>query len=130
MITVPGRVRIQCPELLFKPSLNGKDCMGMQDLVNKSLENSDIDIRKDLLKNIILSGGTTMYDGIGERLKSEIEKASPPGSEIRIVATSDRKYAVWVGASTFCSLDSFESSWITREDYDEHGASIVNRKCA
>lgn len=129
VITIPGRVRMDCPELLFKPSLNGMTCMGMQDLAHTSVQNSDIDVRKDLLKNIILSGGTTMYEGISERLKSELEKLSPAGSDIRIVATADRKFAVWVGASTFCSLSTFASSWITQADYEEHGASIVSRKC-
>jgi len=89
-----------------------------------------MDVRRDLLKNIILSGGTTMYEGIPERLKQEIEALAPAGSEIRIVATPDRKYAVWRGASTLASLSSFGSSWISKAEYDEHGASIVHRKCS
>ena len=86
-------------------------------------------MRKDLCKNVILSGGTTMYAGIAERLKQELEALAPAGSEIRIVATPDRKYAVWKGASTLASLSSFGSSWISKSEYDEHGASIVHRKC-
>lgn len=129
IITIPGTVRIECPELLFKPTMNGLECMSMSDLALKSVSSSDIDVRKDLLKNIILSGGTTMYEGLTERLKAEITKESPSGSDIRIVATADRKYSVWIGASTFCSLGSFASSWITKEDYEEHGATIVHRKC-
>jgi len=129
IITVPGTVRIQTPELLFNPGLNGMECMSMSELALKSVGGSDIDVRKDLLKNIILSGGTTMYEGITDRLKKEITDKSPAGSDIRIVATSDRKYSVWIGASTFCSLGSFASSWITASDYEEHGATIVHRKC-
>ena len=70
-----------------------------------------------------------MYAGIAERLKQELEALAPAGSEIRIVATPDRKYAVWKGASTLASLSSFGSSWISKSEYDEHGASIVHRKC-
>lgn len=86
-------------------------------------------MRKELCKNIIMSGGSTMYEGIADRLKSELVERAPSGAEIRIVAAADRKYAVWKGGSTLASLSTFSSSWVTREDYDEHGASVVHRKC-
>merc|ERR1719445_807028 len=128
-ITVKGTVRMQVPELVFKPELNGKSCDSIQALAWKSVSNSDVDVRRDLLKNVILSGGTTMYEGISDRLKSELTNLAPPGSEIRIVATPDRKYAVWKGASTLASLSTFAASWISKEEYEEHGAAIVHRKC-
>jgi len=87
-------------------------------------------VRKDLVKNIILSGGSTMYKGLPDRLKDEIVNLSPANSEIKVIASQDRKFAVWKGASTFSSLSTFSSSWITKDDYHEHGASIVHRKCA
>ena len=77
-----------------------------------------------------MSGGTTKYEGMPDRLKSEISALAPPGSEVRIVATSDRKYAVWKGASTLASLSTFGSSWISKAEYEECGASIVHRKCS
>ena len=103
---------MQVPELLFKPDLNGKSCMSIQQLSWQSIFKSDIDVRRDLLKNIIMSGGSTMYEGIADRLKSEIANLAPAGSEIRIVAAPDRKYAVWKGASTLASLSTFAASWI------------------
>jgi actin len=74
---------------------------------------SDIDTRSELCKNIILSGGSTMYEGIADRIKSEISALAPDGSQIRVVATADRKYAVWKGASTLASLSTFAASWIS-----------------
>jgi len=130
VITVPASVRMKCPELLFKPELNGKSCKALHMLCNASIQASDIDVRKDLCKNIIMSGGTTMYEGIADRLKEEIVAQLPAGAEVRIVASADRKYAVWKGASTLASLSTFESSWITAEDYEEHGAAVVHRKCS
>jgi actin len=129
-IDVPGTVRMQIPELIFKPELNGKSCSSIQALSWRSVQASDVDVRRDLLKNIIMSGGTTMYEGMPDRLKSEISALAPPGSEVRIVATSDRKYAVWKGASTLASLSTFGSSWISKAEYEECGASIVHRKCS
>lgn len=70
-----------------------------------------------------------MYEGLPDRLKNELIALAPPGGEIRVVATPDRKYAVWKGGSTLASLSTFASSWVTMEDYQEHGASIVHRKC-
>ena len=95
----------------------------------KSIQASDCDVRRDLLKNVILSGGTTMYEGMADRLKAELTELAPPGSEVRIVATPDRKFSVWKGASTLASLSTFGASWITKDEYEEHGASIVHRKC-
>ena len=70
-----------------------------------------------------------MYEGLPDRLKSEIINLAPAGAEIKVIASQDRKYAVWRGASTFASLSTFASSWITKDDYAEHGAAIVHRKC-
>lgn len=106
-ITVKGHVRMQVPELIFKPELNGKSCASIQALAWRSVSESDVDVRRDLLKNVIMSGGSTMYEGIADRLKSELTALAPPGSEIRIVASPDRKYAVWKGASTLASLSTF-----------------------
>merc|ERR1711953_1282125 len=122
VISVPGSVRIAAPELLFKPELNGYSCKSMPALAWQSVQSSDIDIRKELTKNLILSGGTTMYKGLPDRLKDEIVALAPGGAEIKVIASADRKFAVWKGASTFASLSSFASSWITSEDYKEHGA--------
>jgi len=129
VINVPGTVRITCPELLFKPELNGMSCKSVHALTWQSVQSSDIDVRKELCKNLILSGGTTMYKGLPDRLKDEIVGLAPAGAEIKVIASADRKFAVWKGASTFSSLSSFASSWISADDYKEHGAAIVHRKC-
>jgi len=129
VITI-GSERFRCPELLFKPlELGGKEMDSIQDLTFKSVQECDTDVRRDLYQNIILSGGTTMFEGIGERLTQEIKNRAPRGVDVKVIAAPDRKYAVWRGGSTLCSLSSFASMWITKEDYDEHGASIVHKKC-
>lgn len=129
-IIIKGTTRVRIAELLFKPELNGMSCDSIQKLAFKSVQGSDIDVRKDLLKNVILSGGSTMYEGLSDRLKAELTALAPAGSEIRIIATPDRKYSVWKGASTLASLSTFASSWIAKEEYDEHGAAIIHRKCS
>ena len=128
VIEVPGTFRITVPELLFQPTLNGLSCKSMQDLSWASVAGSDIDIRKDLLKNVILSGGTTMYDGLADRLKKELQTLAPAGNEIKLIATTDRKYAVFKGASTLACLSTFNDMMLTKEEYFENGDASIDRK--
>jgi len=76
-----------------------------------------------------MSGGSTMFDGVPSRLQKEIEAKAPAGLDIRVVAAADRKYAVWKGASTLANLATFNEQWVTRDEWDEHGPSIIHRKC-
>lgn len=129
IITI-GNERFRCPEYLFKPlEMNGKELSGVHKLTFDSIQNCDVDVRRDLYQNIILSGGTTMYEGIAERLLKEIKAMAASSMTVKVIASPDRRYAVWRGGSTLTSLSSFSSMWITKEDYDEHGAAIVHRKC-
>ncbi len=129
VITI-GSERFRCPEYLFKPlEMNGRELDSIQDLTYKSIQECDVDVRRDLYQNIILSGGTTMFEGMGERLLKEIENRAPKSIQVKVIASPDRKYAVWRGGSTLTSLSTFASMWVTKEDYDEHGAGIVHRKC-
>jgi len=129
VINVKGAVRFTGPELLFKPELNGFTCDSLDGLTVKSVQASDLDVRKDLTKNIILSGGSTMFEGLPARLKADVTNALPAGTDVRVVAEASRKYSVWKGASTLCSLSHFAKQWVTKDEYEEMGDSIVHRKC-
>ena len=89
----------------------------------------DVDIRKDLYNNIVMSGGTTMYPGIPERLNKEVTQLAPSTMKIKVVAPPERKYSVWIGGSILASLSTFQQMWISKSEYDESGPSIVHRKC-
>ncbi len=86
------------------------------------------DIRQDLFENIYLSGGSTFFPGFDERLKKEILKLAPSTMKIKVISPLDRKYSVWVGGSILASSPSFKTMWITKEEYEEVGASIVHRE--
>merc|ERR1711988_1177411 len=72
MITI-GNERFRCPEVLFKPNLIGKEAEGIHKTTYNSIMKCDVDIRKDLYGNIVLSEGTTMFDGIADRMEKEIK---------------------------------------------------------
>jgi actin beta/gamma 1 len=124
-----GNERFRCPEALFQPDHLGKEAIGVHRATFDTIMACDVDIRKDLYANIVLSGGTTMYPGIAERLNKEITALAPPTMKIKVVAPPERKYSVWIGGSILSSLSTFQQMWISKEEFDEAGPGIVHRKC-
>lgn len=128
VITV-GAERFRCAEVLFQPNLIGKENQGIHQLTFDSIGNCDIDIRRELYQNTVLSGGSTMFPGIQERLTNELSKLAPASIKVRVVAPAERKYSVWIGGSILSSLSNFTEMWVSRDEYDEAGPGIVHRKC-
>ena len=107
VITI-GTGRFKCPEILFDPSKVGIESCGVHDIVLKSIRRCDMDIRRDMYGNVVLSGGTTMVPGLADRLAKELSSLAPPGVRVRVVAPPERKYSVWIGGSILASLSTFE----------------------
>ena len=128
VITI-GNERFRAPESLYQPSFLGMEIGGIHENTYQSIMKCDVDIRKDLYANTVMSGGTTMYPGIADRMQKEITALAPPTMKIKIVAPPERKYSVWIGGSILASLATFQQMWISKNEYDESGPSIVHRKC-
>uniref|UniRef100_A0A2K5KLE8 Actin gamma 1 n=4 Tax=Catarrhini TaxID=9526 RepID=A0A2K5KLE8_CERAT len=123
------------PRAVF-PSIVGRprhqvsmESCGIHETTFNSIMKCDVDIRKDLYANTVLSGGTTMYPGIADRMQKEITALAPSTMKIKIIAPPERKYSVWIGGSILASLSTFQQMWISKQEYDESGPSIVHRKC-
>jgi len=125
-----GYERFKCPEALFRPTFIGKSYSGIHEDLFQAIMKTDIDIRADMYKNIVLSGGSSLFLKLSERLTSELIKLAPTslGSSIKITANDDRKYSTWNGAISILSLSASDQMFITKEEYDENGPSIVHRK--
>ncbi|KAG8389813.1 hypothetical protein BUALT_Bualt01G0017500 [Buddleja alternifolia] len=128
-ITTYNAERFRCPEVLFQPSLIDKEASGIHEMTYNSIMKSDVDIRKDLYKNIVLSGGSTKFPGIADRMSKEITALAPSNTKIKVVAPPERKYSAWIGGSILASLRIFQQMWIAKAEYDESGPAIVHRKC-
>jgi len=104
--------RIRCPEALFKPNLIGKEYPGIEKVCYDSIQKCDIDIKRYLYNCIVLSGGTSMFQGLPERFEKEIKALVPDSikEEVKIIASPERKYAIWIGASILLSSSAFESN--------------------
>ena len=123
--------RFRAPEILFHPEQCGKEPGGVDQKCFDSINKSDIDVRKDLYQCIVLSGGTTMFTGLPERLTKEVKALAPESmkNNVKVIAVPERKYSVWIGGSILSSISTFGCMWITREEYNESGPQVVHRKC-
>jgi actin beta/gamma 1 len=122
-----GPERFLAPEAFFNPSVLGKEETPLDEAIYNSVQLCDIDLRKELYQNIVLSGGSTMFPGLKERLHKELTELVPENVEIRIVAPPERRYSVWIGGSILSSLKTFQRLWVSRKEYQEQGPGVVKR---
>ncbi|WFD31734.1 centractin- actin- protein of the dynactin complex [Malassezia sp. CBS 17886] len=114
-----GAERFQAPEILFNPELLGLEDPGAHQILHDAIARTDLDLRRSLYSNIVLSGGTTLTKGYGERLLGEVKRLAPPDMKIKISAPPERKYSTWIGGSIFAGLSTFRKMWVSAEDYAE-----------
>ena len=125
------KVKGQCitaPEILFTPSINYIDLDGLHQFAKESIKRCDIDLRPQLCANINIAGGNSLIPGLEERLGNEQQALLPEECNVSISANEERRYLSWQGGSLLSTLESFESMWITKEEYQEHGSSILQKK--
>ncbi|KAI8143573.1 actin family [Fennellomyces sp. T-0311] len=138
-----GVERYKLPESLFQPQhflrhttpgLTQQQidlCLGMHQLVYSSINSCDIDLRPLLFNNVVVTGGNTLFTGFNERLNYELPMLAP-GSKVKIHAAgnhTERRCSSWLGGSILASLGTFHQLWISKQEYEENGASIVESKC-
>ncbi|GJP43367.1 hypothetical protein CLOM_g2840 [Closterium sp. NIES-68] len=105
---------------------------GIARMVVDSISKCDVDIRKDLYSSVLLSGGTMAMQQIKERLEKELMAEAPQAAKVKVLASGnvvERKFSVWIGGSILASLGSFQQMWLSKAEYEEHGAAYVHRKC-
>ncbi len=121
--------RIKAPEAIFKPSLLGKDEeMSLPQICNKLIKKFDDEKKKELYNSITLSGGNSMFKGLGDRLTKEIKALAKDDfkEEVHVIDSPERKFNAWIGASILS--DILKEKWITKEMYEESGTSIIYKE--
>jgi len=124
--------QFKCPEALFQPSLLDKDLPGVHEMLYQSIMKCDPEIRRDIIDNVVLAGGSTLFAKMKERVVKEIGELGSSlkaKSEWNAAGPAERKYSVWIGGSILSSLSTFQAMWITEKEYSEIGPSVVHRKC-
>ena len=99
-------------------------------LIYNSVLRSDPEIHPQLFGNLIITGGGTATEGTPERIKYEMEKLVP-GVRVKMMSSlpQERAIGAWLGGSIVASLGSFHELWISKEEYNDFGSAIVDRKC-
>nr|XP_013800088.1 PREDICTED: actin-like protein 9 [Apteryx mantelli mantelli] len=125
-----GKERFQCPEVLFNPpQAHGISYVGIHEMAQRSLNKVPEAVREKMYKNILLCGGSSLFEGLEKRFSSELLQKMPSNTKIRVSAIPLRRYSAWMGGSILASLKNFQSCWIRKEEYSEHGPCIVHQKC-
>jgi len=122
-----GIERFLAPECFFNPAVIGKELPPLDDMIVEAISECDVDLRRDLYSNIVLSGGSTMYPGIKQRLTKEIKEQISETVDVKIIAPPERMYSVWIGRSILSSLKTFHNMWLTRKEYKELGPQASHR---
>ena len=127
MITIESE-RFRCPEVLFHPESIGMDVGGIHEMIFNSIGMCNLELRPDLFNNVVLSGGNTMFEGIGERLQKELCSLAPVSMNIKVTAPPERHCLSWIGGSIMmASSASQQQNFISKQEYEDIGASIVHR---
>ena len=105
---------------------------GYHKMINDAITKTDIDIRKDLFSNILVCGGNTLFPNFPERLQKQLN-SSKMQARWKIIShqsNTEKKFASWIGGSILSSLGTFHQLWLSKQEYEENGAKIIERKCA
>ncbi|XP_037351050.1 actin-like protein 7A [Talpa occidentalis] len=120
--------RFLCAEMFFKPSLIKSMQLGLHTQTVSCLNKCDIALKRDLMGNILLCGGSTMLSGFPNRLQKELSNMCPNDTP-HINVLPERDTAVWTGGSILASLQGFQPLWVHRYEYEEHGPFFLYRRC-
>ncbi|KAK9825720.1 hypothetical protein WJX74_001082 [Apatococcus lobatus] len=140
-----GPERFNVPEVLLQPSLlqstfagvvdtaaaQGASPASLLDVIQDSISRSDVDVRRELYNSILLTGGCSLFATLRDRLERELADAAPQTAKVKVTSpanATERRFAVWIGGSILASLGSFQQMWMSKKEYEEHGAALMHRK--
>ncbi|XP_019446282.1 PREDICTED: actin-related protein 4-like [Lupinus angustifolius] len=139
-----GSDKFKIPDILFNPSLVqtipgmesfagiAPSIRGLPKMVIDSINKCDVDIRRELFSSILLAGGTASMQQLKERIEKDLLEESPQAARVKVIGSgnaTERRFSVWIGGSILASLGSFQQMWFSKAEYEEQGASYIQRKC-
>lgn len=134
-----GGERFEAPEALFQPHLINVEGQGIAELVFSTIQAADIDMRSELYKHIVLSGGSTMYPGLPSRLEREIKQLflervlkndidKLHKFKIRIEDPPRRKDMVFIGGAVLAEvMKDRDTFWLSKQEYQEQGLAVLKK---
>ncbi|KAF1983698.1 actin-like ATPase domain-containing protein [Aulographum hederae CBS 113979] len=119
--------RIRVPEVVFQPSIAGLDQAGIVEIVSSIITErlADSPYRENILKDIFLTGGNTMFKGFEERLRDELRAVLPAGSPFNVRKAKDPILDAWKGAAEWAGEDGWKKSAVTKAEWAEKGGEYI-----
>jgi actin-related protein 5 len=118
--------RIRVPEVVFEPSIAGLDQVGIVEIatgiLNERLAEAS---RNDVLKDVFLTGGNTLFPGFEERLRTELRAVLPADAIFKVRKAKDPVLDAWKGAAKWASSANSKQAFVTRADFLEKGGDYL-----
>lgn len=128
-----GNERFKIPEILFSGTDGVVGFTGIHQMVYDSITRCDMDIRRELYGNLVVTGGNSLFGGFTDRLQKKLTELTTQNMKVKLIAPQssiERRFSSWIGGSILACLGSFQQMWMSKQEFDEHGANLVERKCA
>ncbi|EEB06901.1 ARP2/3 actin-organizing complex subunit Arp2 [Schizosaccharomyces japonicus yFS275] len=134
-----GSERFECPECLFQPHLVGSEQPGVAEFIFNTIQAADVDVRKDLYRAIVLSGGSSMYAGLPSRLEKELKQlwlervlhGDPTrlsNFKVKIEDAPRRKHAVFIGGAVLADIMAQnDQMWVSKAEWEEFGVRALDK---
>lgn len=131
-----GKEAHDVPEQFFYHEKDGRPAQNptsLQNLIYQCLENVKNYKRKDMLENIILTGGGSCIFNLSERLERELKVLLKDLSYVSKISSAhnlvERECTGWMGASVVASMSTFGEYLMDKSEYGDHGSLLIERKC-
>ena len=106
----------------------------LKSIILKSISSVMLDIKKELINNIFICGGNSLiFNNYFNDLKDSLAKQLVTGTVVKLTthpSKIERSLACFLGASIVSSLNIYKETIVKKEEYEEHGSNIVEKKCA
>jgi len=123
--------RFRCGEALFEPYVLKKDGIntkGLQHAIVDAVMTCDAEVQKELLKSVVLCGGTMMTPGVVERMDKELRVLLPANRTVNVIRGESCIHSAWIGGAKFATQEGFLGGCIPRAQFDEEGPTLAERK--
>lgn len=128
-----GDERFKIAEALFNPSINKgiqpPNMLSVVNLITNSINMCDAELRASFFSNIMVVGGNSLITGFIERLNFEFNHLNYKTKITAPPTAAERRFSSWIGGSILGSLGTFHQMWISKQEYEENGRYIVDKKC-
>ncbi|XP_053621510.1 actin-related protein 6 [Plodia interpunctella] len=117
--------RFSIPELLFHPSDVGIPQMGIPEAIIHAIDACPEENKENLLENIVLYGGNTLFPGFRDRVYNEVRSLALDHFDVNVILAEKPLTYAWEGGTKLFRDPDFYSFCMTKEEYEEEGKSLA-----